>query len=503
MTSRVPDLRRVARGDQRPDGRWVLYWMTSARRTRANHALDRAMERARELSRPLIVVEPLSCDHRWASPRFHRFVLDGLADNARAFASAGVAYHPFVETEEGACRALLRRLADDACAVVVDEWPDASQAWARQPTPDDVGVAVESVDSNGLLPLRASERPFARAYDFRRFVQRELPAQLGQTALREPLRGAGRLPPARIPDDVLKRWPAAPLAPEAYDLSALPLDHGVTPVELRGGSRDARRSLRRFVAQTLDSYDARRSHADDAATSGLSPYLHFGHIGAQEVFDAVAAVEDWSPERLAPKATGSRTGWWGLSDSAEAFLDQLITWRELGGHHAFHRPDHKEYASLPDWARKTLAEHASDPRPHLYTRDEFEAAATHDPLWNAAQRELLGSGVIHNALRMLWGKKILEWSASPEEAWETLFALNDRWALDGRDPNSASGIGWTLGRFDRAWGPERPVFGKVRCMTSASSRRKWRLKGWLERWSDSAATPAPESLDGDRAVRNL
>jgi deoxyribodipyrimidine photo-lyase len=148
----------------------------------------------------------------------------------------------------------------------------------------------------------------------------------------------------------------------------------------------------------------------------------------------------------------------------------------------WHQADHTSYESLPAWARATLNTHALDPRPQLYSLAQFEAADTHDPIWNAAQRELVQTGRIHNYLRMLWGKKILHWSASPPEALDTMMTLNDRYALDGRDPNSYSGIGWVLGRFDRAWGPERPVFGKIRYMSSDSTRRKLRLSNYLQRF---------------------
>jgi deoxyribodipyrimidine photo-lyase len=192
--------------------------------------------------------------------------------------------------------------------------------------------------------------------------------------------------------------------------------------------------------------------------------------------------EKWSPDKLSAKAAGKRAGWWGMSEPAEAFLDQLITWRELGYNFCSKRDDYDQYDSLPDWARATLAKHAGDPRPIVYSRDELTAAATHDPLWNAAQRQLTRDGKLHNYLRMLWGKKILEWSATPQEAMQTMIALNDRLAVDGRDPNSYSGIGWVLGRYDRAWGPERPIFGTIRYMSSDNTARKLSVKKYLERY---------------------
>ncbi|MBC7974372.1 MAG: hypothetical protein H7138_05255 [Myxococcales bacterium] len=197
--------------------------------------------------------------------------------------------------------------------------------------------------------------------------------------------------------------------------------------------------------------------------------------------------EEWTPAKLAPKPTGSRNGWWGLPAGPESFLDEIITWRELGYGFCFHRADYDRYTSLPDWAQRTLAEHAHDPRPELYSRGELERAETADPVWNAAQRQLLGEGRIHNYLRMLWGKNILGWSKSPQAALATLTELNNKYAIDGRDPNSYSGIFWTLGRFDRPWGPIRPIFGAIRYMTSGSTLRKLHLRDYLARWSGDAA----------------
>ena len=210
--------------------------------------------------------------------------------------------------------------------------------------------------------------------------------------------------------------------------------------------------------------------------------------------------EQWHPG-LASPPNGKNRGFWNVSPSSEAFLDQVLTWREMGFNRTFRDPDgYDRYETLPEWALATLAEHESDARPALYTLDEFERAETHDPLWNAAQRELLTTGVMHNYLRMLWGKKILHWSRTPREALATMVELNNKYGLDGRDPNSYSGIFWVLGRFDRAWGPKRPVFGSVRYMTSDSTRKKLRLKAYLARFgtpADSSHQPAGPA-SGDR-----
>ncbi len=193
--------------------------------------------------------------------------------------------------------------------------------------------------------------------------------------------------------------------------------------------------------------------------------------------------EDWSPGRLADRPTGSREGWWGASGEAEGFLDEIVTWRELGYNMAAKRADHDRYESLPAWARATLEDHLGDERAQVYDLAAFEHAQTHDALWNAAQRQLVREGRIHNYVRMLWGKKILEWTRTPRDALRVMIELNNKYALDGRDPNSYSGIFWCLGRYDRPWGPERAIFGKVRYMSSENTARKVRVADYLRKYA--------------------
>ena len=240
--------------------------------------------------------------------------------------------------------------------------------------------------------------------------------------------------------------------------------------------------VERFVGPRLARYPEDARHPDRDGESGLSPYLHFGHISSHEVVGTILEAERWHPGKVRPERVGSREGFYGLSPGADAFLDQLVTWRELGFVFSHHRGgDLQRYEALPGWALDTLATHADDPRPWVHAPRTFEQAGTHEPLWNACQRQLRRDGVVHGYLRMLWAKMVLGWSAAPAEAFQTLQHLNDRWAIDGRDPNGYSGVAWCFGRFDRAWGPERPVFGKVRSMTCDASRRKLRLKHWLAR----------------------
>ncbi|MDD5564020.1 MAG: hypothetical protein PHQ91_09925 [Thermoanaerobaculaceae bacterium] len=497
----VPEVRVRAANARplRPDGAYVLYWMSAFRRTGWNFALQRAVEHARSFERPLVVLEALRCDDRWACDRLHAFVIEGMAGNAGALRGTDVTYLPYVEPEPGAGRGLLEALAARACLVVGDDAPPfflprAVAAAARLP------VRLEAVDSNGLLPLAATERVFPTAFGFRRLLQATLAAHLEQPPAPDPLAGVVLPRLTVLPDDIARRWPPATpelLAGAPGELAALPVDHAVAPLpQTRGGGEAGRDRLERFLAGGLDRYPEARNHPDDDGGSGLSPYLHFGHLSTHEVFAAVAAREGWTPERLAVKASGRRAGWWGMSAGAEAFLDQLVTWRELGLNFAAHRDDAERFEALPPWALATLAKHAADPRPHLYSLEQLERAETHDPLWNACQTQLVREGTIHGYLRMLWGKKVLEWSPSPAAALAALLELNDRWALDGRDPNSTSGIFWCLGRYDRPWGPERPVFGTVRFMSSTNTARKLRVKRYLARYGSESGDGAGAGYPG-------
>ncbi|MCU0256396.1 MAG: hypothetical protein MUF60_06615 [Vicinamibacterales bacterium] len=490
----VPDIRirclnaRPERGERD----FVLYWMTAFRRTRWNFALERAVEHARRLGKPLVVLEALRAAYPWASDRLHAFVIGGMRDNAASLAATGVRYVPYLEPTPGAGRGLLEALAERAAVVVTDDFPAFFLRRMAAAAATRLDVRLEAVDANGLLPLRASSRAYPTAFAFRAFVQKHLREHLEGFPLEDSLAGADLVaaPAGLLPPAVAHRWPSAPVDPSPEALARLPIDHAITVVrETPGGARAASRVLAAFLDTKLARYKDERNQPELDVASGLSPYLHFGHVSVHEVFHALMTREGWTTRRIAPKGGGQREGWWGASPAAESYLDELITWREVGFHTCEHRPDdYDKYESLPDWARATLDRHAADPRAHAYSLEQFEQAATHDPLWNAAQRQLVREGRIHNYLRMLWGKKILEWSASPREALAVMIELNNKYALDGRDPNSYSGIFWVLGRYDRPWAPERPVFGVVRYMSSENTARKVRVKDYVRRYAPDTRT---------------
>jgi deoxyribodipyrimidine photo-lyase len=487
--SPVPEI-RIRNGNAaavRVSGNCVLYWMIASRRLRYNFALDRAVEHCKALGKPLVIFEALRVGYRWASDRLHRFVLDGMTENAHFCAQRAVRYLAYLEPMADAGKGLLRALASDACVVVTDDFPSFFLPRMAESAGKQLEVLLEVIDSNGLLPLRATTRVFQRAFDFRRYLQKELPKHLAVFPQADPF---SRLELPEAPKLLMKKlskWPMA--TSESFSgakdsLARLPIDHSVKPVRLRGGQEAARSHMKKFLEKRLPLYAEHRNEPETDVSSGLSPYLHFGHISVHEIFAALAKREKWKPEKLAVHGNGSREGWWNMSAEAESFLDELITWREVGYNFAANRENYDEYGSLPVWAQETLKKHAKDEREFIYDLREFEAAKTHDALWNAAQRQLVREGKIHNFLRMLWGKKILEWSRTPQEAAKIMVHLNNKYALDGRNPNSYSGIFWVLGRYDRPWGPERTVFGTIRYMSSANTARKTSVKGYIQKYSE-------------------
>jgi deoxyribodipyrimidine photo-lyase len=471
---RLNDARIVSTGE------YVLYWMQIYRRLERNHALDHALRWAHELGRPLVVYEGLRIDYPWASRRLHRFVLEGMQANAARAAELGLNYWPFVETERGQGRGLLRRLSARAALVVTDDFPcfivpPQAESLARK-----TEVPVLAVDSNSIVPLSLLGPAVSAAAHLRPRIHKAFAeAWLHRAAARPRIREAATRR-VRPPFDA---WNTKDVA--AFE-HALPLDATVPPAQgSPGGTPAGRARLRAFVKKRLRGYAEERSTPrclEEGHASGLSPYLHFGHLSIEEVVEAVLATTGkWGPEELRIHNRGKREGFFSDDPDVNAFLDEALTWRDVA--YQWHWSRRADAASLetalPAWALATLGAHAKDQRPWLYTAEELERGATHDPLWNAAQRELVATGTIHNYLRMLWGKKVLEWSASPTEAYRTLEHLNNKYALDGRDPNSYAGILWCFGLFDRPWPPERKVLGSVRYMSSESTARKFDLKPYF------------------------
>tara|TARA_B100000945_G_C20424614_1_gene619733 strand:- start:614 stop:2134 length:1521 start_codon:yes stop_codon:yes gene_type:complete len=482
-------------------GEFVLYWMTAQRRATWNPALQHAADLAEMLNRPLLVVEPFSSDYSFASDRLVTFVVQGMLDNRKSFEELGIRYIPWVETHRERGAGLLSRIASKSCVVVIDDFPCGHPRFVLERAQKILDTRLHAVDGCGVIPMSWTDKAPPLAHTFRRVVQRRILDVILDGPKENPLESRSNV--LSISDNQYESlmesldfegtplewlWRVAEGGITGREaLNPLPIDHDVFPVSnCRGGSVEANRLLEIFINKKVAHYSDGRNNPSNCTTSRLSPWLHFGHISALEVVHRVLQKYQWDPSMSSEKVSGSRHGWWGLDEAPESFLDQIITWRDLGFHFAYHRPDYASFESIPEWAQMTLINHANDPRPS-YSFQELEDAETHDEIWNAAQRELKETGVIHNYLRMLWGKRILEWAPDPVTASKWMVDLNDRWALDGRDPNSYTGIFWVLGRHDRAWGPERPVFGKVRFMSSANTARKLDLSGYLSQFGSDTS----------------
>ena len=435
-------------------GEFVVLWLQGQRRLEQNLAASHALLRANELGKPLVVYEALRQDYPHASDRFHQFVLEGMVDNAAACASLGLPYAFFLE-RPGSPRGVLLQLSKRAALIVTDWLPAFIHPAQTRKLAARAACRVEAVDAAGVAPLGAFPKQEYAARTLRPKLHKLLPELLKPIPL---IRPAVKSKPIE--------WPFDPLAP-ANALAAIgscAIDHSVPPVAGRtGGAAAGLKRLRQFVHKQLTGYAEERNEPSADATSGLSPYLHFGHVGALQIALAVEKAE-------APAA------------DKEAFLEELLVRRELGLNFAARCPRHEHYSAAPDWARETLARHQGDPRPALYTDAELDEARTGDELWNASQRQLRAEGRIHGYLRMLWAKNLIVWSKSGQEAHRRIAWLNDRYALDGRDAVSSTNFLWIFGLHDRPF-PERAIFGTVRSMTSGSAMRKLHLSSYLERWA--------------------
>ncbi|MDZ7363706.1 MAG: deoxyribodipyrimidine photo-lyase [candidate division KSB1 bacterium] len=444
----------------RANARYVLYWMQIHRRAYQNQALNFALAQANKLDLPLVVYEGLRPDYDQANDRIHQFIIEGAIDNHRDFAKRGIRYCFYLmpDPQKGNRRAVAQ-LAQEAALLVTDDFPTFVVPRHNRAIVKQVDCPVYAVDANGVVPIRELEQEEYAARTIRPKLHRLLPAYLWPIEEIKPKIKSSDLKLNLREETSLERADLATL------LRSANIDHSVRPSQLyHGGRNEALKRLDTFVAERLWNYNKGRNITGEHWTSELSPYLHFGHLSAMEAALAVLQAE-------AP------------AECIDAFLEELIVRRELSYNFCHFNPQHAALEALPAWARQTLFAHGKDQRPHLYSPEQLEAAETHDEIWNLAQRELLATGKIHNYVRMLWGKKIIEWSRTPQEALETMIRLHHRYALDGRNPNTYTGILWCFGKHDRAWGPQRRVFGLVRYMSSDNTRRKINLpayKAWVE-----------------------
>lgn len=455
MRRRSPmvDPRRVRRLNSAPDGDGpVIYWMSRDQRARHNWALLYACEKSIEFHRPLEVLFTLAPSFLGAPLRQYDFMLRGLTETCSILRETGIPMS--VRFGEPGSTLPAYAAVRRAGAVVTDFSPlRLTRNWKRKAA-DGLGCALYEVDAHNIVPcwLASPKQEYAA-----RTIRPKLHRLMGEFLTEFP-------------------EPEAPFQPSSISLvpvcwnelaSALGADASVGPVQWpTPGESAAESRLQRFIGRGLGCYAEGRNDPNADGVSGLSPYLHFGQISAQHAALSVAG------SNVAP-------------ENRESFIEELFVRRELAENFCFHNPRYDSFDGIPDWAKASLAEHAADLREHLYTPEEFESAVTHDPLWNAAQRSLVLTGAMHGYMRMYWAKKILEWSPTPAAAFDIAIALNDRYALDGRDPNGYTGIAWSIGGVhDRPWF-DRPVFGRIRYMNASGCARKFDVRRYIQSMSDS------------------
>ena len=428
-------------------GTCVVYWMQRSQRGVDNPALDIAIEAGNALGKPVVVFFAPVPFYPRADLRHYRFLVEGIPDIAAALEKRGIGFvlrsHPD--------HSLLKFCDEVHPAMVVgDENPMREPERWREIAAQNLRVPFWTVDSDVIVPSLLIEKEQYAAFHIRKKLQAHLDLFLVKP----------RNPRAKMP------WNKPPqlqsLAANADVTANWLLDRSVAPVSgFKSGTKEGLRLLREFIRKKLARYGEDRNRPELDGTSRLSPYLHFGHIGPLTVALAVRDAD-------APQA------------DKDAFLNQLLVWRELAINFVTYNQDYDNFACGENWAHRTLVQHAGDPRPYLYGEKQFENAETHDLLWNAAQMQMVNTGWMHNYMRMYWAKKILEWSRTPAEAHSIAVALNDKYELDGRDPNGYAGIAWSImGKFDRPWF-NRPVFGLVRYMSGESTRKKFDSRCYIE-----------------------
>jgi deoxyribodipyrimidine photo-lyase len=438
---------------ERPENaRYILYWAQMNRRVDSNHALLYAAELANKHNLPVLFYEGLTCTYQYANDRLHTFMLESVSETASRLKKAGIGYVFYLRQTRQSANDIFYQLARHAAAVVTDDYPTFIARQNNQSVPKKLHIAYYTVDSSCIVPMSVIPVRQYGAYTIRPKINKVLDLKPADNLkVSHPFKG-------EIPDfhtEVTKDNIAALVA-------ACEIDHSVKPsVQHPGGRLEAEKRLHHFLTENLRRYATGRNEPAARATSGLSSYLHFGQISSLEI--ALAAKLYAETHKLI----------------AAEFLEELIVRRELAFNYARFVEDPGDLANLPDWCQKNMRAHLDDPRDPLYTARQLENAETHDELWNATQREMLKAGTIHGYYRMYWGKKIIEWTASYQEAATIMIDIHGKYALDGRDPATYTNIFWCLGLHDRPW-PSRPVFGTFRFMSLEGMKRKSNTRAYIE-----------------------
>jgi deoxyribodipyrimidine photo-lyase len=427
-------------------GRYVLYWMQGAERAEYNHALEYTIEKANELTKPLVVVFGLTEDYPEANLRHYYFMLEGLAETKNALEAKGIQMVVRRQSPDAAAV----ELSKDAAMVVVDAGHLRIQRKWRKSAGRQIACPLYEVETNLIVPVEdASLKEEFSAGTFRPRITEKLDRYLVGVKHKKPKR-----------DSLGLRFDSFDISDVDKAVSALGIDRSVGKVrDFHGGTGNAKKRLRSFLKYKLEGYADGRNDPTLDYVSNMSCYLHFGQI---------------SPLYIALEVMKSNSG------GKDAYLEELIVRRELSHNFVFYNDRYDTFEGLPPWAKRTLNFHRRDKREHVYSAEQFERAKTHDPYWNAAQKEMVITGKMHGYMRMYWGKKILEWSSTPQKALKTALYLNNKYELDGRDPNAFTGVAWCFGKHDRAWG-ERAVFGKIRFMNAPGLKRKFDADAYVRK----------------------
>jgi deoxyribodipyrimidine photo-lyase len=419
-------------------GKYILYWMQASQRAEYNHALEVAVLKANELRKPLIVFFGITDQFPEANERHYTFMLEGLKEVKHSLEERGIQMVILHKSPEIG----VLQLAKKASLALVDRgYLKIQKAW-RDDASKKMDCPLIQVETDVVVPVEeTSPKEEYAAATIRSKIKRKLDSFLVPLKEHEP-----------IIDSLSLDFDSFDIEDVEKAISKLRLDRSVKRVDsFHGGTKEANSHLEIFLESKLDRFPELRNDPTLDYLSYMSPYLHFGQI---------------SPLYIALKVSKTR------SLGAEAFLEELIIRRELSMNFAFYNEKYDSLEAIPDWAKKTLRTHQKDRRPYIYSPKELESARTHDPYWNAAQKEMVIKGKMHGYMRMYWGKKILEWSKTPEEAFKVALYLNNKYELDGRDPNGFTGVAWCFGKHDRPWG-ERTIFGNVRYMNDKGLKRKF------------------------------
>ncbi|MFO8077362.1 MAG: deoxyribodipyrimidine photo-lyase [Thermoplasmatota archaeon] len=425
---------------------FVIYWMQQSQRTHDNHALEFAAQKANDLNKPLLVYFGITSDFPDANWRHYHFMLQGLQDVEKNLSKRNIRFILGIEHPVDG----MNKLSREAALVVVDCGYLRIQKQWRNTVAAKIDCPLFQVESDVIVPVEtASEKEEYAAYTLRPKIHRKLSQFLTEIRQRQVKISSLDYSFPSVADQKLKNI-----------VSRLSIDDSVSPVEsFVGGEQQARKRLAYFLHHHLHHFDEQRNDPSLQVTSQLSPYLHFGQI---------------SPLFVALQVKKKKPRF------AESFLEELIVRRELSMNFVHYNDRYDQLSCLPDWAFDSLQKHEQDKREYVYSRDELEQASTHDSFWNAAQNEMRFTGKMHGYMRMYWGKKILEWSKIPKEAFDTALYLNNKYELDGRDPNGFTGVAWCFGKHDRAW-KERDIFGKIRYMSDKGLKRKGDMDSYLDR----------------------